>query len=252
MTTFIKPPQPKGFSTNQLALSNSWSFETKETKVFIPNIQTQDNVDFVKIYRLVIDYVNPFIDLQNTIDVYDKNYGVPILLINPENDKHINSYYDMGVVDKLLEGFLSSTDKKDDTGYNWITNLSGTKDLSFLTNNGGSNHSKNMGNIFGRKLIINKVSNRKYQQIYEFTGAVNEHFDSINIGMMLPVYKNNDGKKYTYSLVKKVMFSCDVLTTSEYDKYFVSDYSARTTSDYTEQNDFSTGYSEVVDPYTPT
>jgi len=125
----------------------------------------------------------------------------------------------------VLNGFMSTANLKDSTGYNWIVSPDGKFNTGTLTKNGGSNHSKGMGNMYGRKLIIEKITNRHFRQIYEFTGATNEHFDSINIGLMLPIYRNPNTKKYTYTIIKNIIFSCDTLTTSTPDTFIVNDNS---------------------------
>lgn len=197
----------------------------KKTNVYVPTLVVNKNSDFVKIYRLVIDYINPFNDIKYQMEIGDNDYGIPILFINPETDMHINSYYNTRFIDMVLNGFMSTANLKDSTGYNWIVSPDGKFNTGTQSKNGGSNHGRGLGNVYGRKLINEKIENNLYRQTYEFTGALNEHFDSIDIGLMLPVYRNVSTKKYTYTIIKNIIFSCDTLTTTTPDTFFVNDNS---------------------------
>lgn len=206
-------------------------FSTQKTKAYIPSLIVKENCDFVKVYRIIIDYTNPFYDFKDELDMHDVDYGVPVLFINPETEKHINSFYNLRFIDNVLNGFMSTSNIKDDTGYSWLNDMDNKSNLWTLSENNGSNHGKNMGNIYGRKLSIKKLTNRHYRQTYEFTGAINEHFDTIDIGIMLPVYRNVNTKKYTYTLIKNIIFSCDTLTTSSHDIFNIGNYSDTTNSE---------------------
>ena len=67
-----------------------------------------------------------------------------------------------------------------------------------------------------------KLEDNIFRQVYEFVGVKNEHLDNIDLGMLLPIYQNNVTSKYTHTVIKNVVFSCDTLTTTGESKNYVT------------------------------
>lgn len=186
---------------------------------FIPKHTLPIYSDFVKVYRVIIDYVNPIFKHKLELNYTDKNNGIPILLIDPNNNRHIETYYDFTTWEKFFSGFLLSGSEMSDAGYKWIVNTAGTV-LDWTTRNkDGSNHGRGMGNVYGRKLIIEPLTASHFRQTYEFVGALNEHHDELDIGLLLPIYENEDAK--LTPIIKNIIFSCDTLTTNNADEFFL-------------------------------
>ena len=169
--------------------------------------------DFAKVYRVIIEYINPLDDFKEYFPSNSKNYGIPVLLINTETGKHIRYYNDTDLYDEFINGFNVGSNVLGKGG-SWIVDIEGSENTGVLSQNNGGTITTPVSNIFGRKLTIKKLPNGRYQQVYEFVGSRNTHFDEIGIQLLLPIYNNtiNDITTSTYCVIKNFNFSCDVLT----------------------------------------
>lgn len=190
-------------------------------KAYVPEHIIPQYSDFVKVYRVVIEYVNPLFRFKRHLGYNTKDIGIPVVLINPINNKHIETFYDFTVWEDFLNGFVLSGSKESDLGYPWITNTQGTVLDWTLRSKGGSNHGRGLGNVYGRKLIIEELTKSHYRQIYEFVGAKNEHFDEIHLGLFLPVY--DTGTTTMTPIIKNIALTCDVLTTTNGEETYILD-----------------------------
>lgn len=197
-------------------ISTSWS------KVFVPYFTRKDTSDFVRVYRFIIDYINPVLDYKETIESSFGNIGIPILIYDPEINEHIDTYNDTSYIEDYLNGIVTTNAPESALGYSWITSIDGKQNFMNYRQNYGTNHSKRLGNIYGRKLIIKRLSRRNYRQIYEFVGAKNKSYESIDVGILLPAYKNSTNE-YIYSTIKNISFSCDTLTSNDYDLNYTTE-----------------------------
>jgi len=208
--------------TGQIFMSKSYTTKYKLDRIFYPNIVQNQQSETVKIYRTVIDFINPYASIRNILNPGDKFFGVPVIVINPSTGKQIDMYNDNGYFEDLMKGLSTYGAGTSTLGGKWIVDIDGKHNSITITNNGGSSHSRGIGNIYGRKLIIKKLNNGTYRQIYEFVGGNNEHLEEVNLGMMVPAYFNDITGDYTYSVIKNIMFTCDTLTTTNPDEFHLT------------------------------
>lgn len=194
---------------------------SKQISTFNTDSSIVKSAPFAKIYRVVIDFINPFYKYKNILDQSDSFYGIPILIIDPATHKHIAPYTKNNNWDEFYNDLTVNTSSFS-YGSEWITNIAGSENLQTDFSHGGSNRSFGLGNVYGKKLIIEQIDSDVYRQTYEFVGYINEDYENVHLGIMLPVYNNSTTKKSVYITIKNIMFSCDVLTTNEPDRHFIT------------------------------